>query len=399
MDKYDYVITGSGAAGLSLLVHILDSGKFTDKKILLVDKLPKNKNDRTWCFWEKDAGLFEPVVYKKWNTVWFHEGSFLNKSSEGNASNGSALHDIFPYQYKLIRAIDFYNYCLSIIAGYSNVTVQYGNVEQCVSDGSGTYVVVGGRKIFAEYIFNSIRFGDPVISPGKHYLLQHFKGWIIETPGPVFNEAQATLMDFRITQNDDTSFVYVMPFSETRALVEFTVFSAGLLQEEAYEEALAGYCKKYLNTGRYTIIEQEFGVIPMTDHPFIRRINNIINIGTAGGQTKASSGYTFKFIQKDSKAITDALINTGRPFVAGGGFVRSILNRRFDLYDRTLLNILSNHLFPGERIFSILMKSNKMREVMKFLDNETSLAEELKIIRKLPKGIFLRAAMKSLILT
>ena len=45
---------------------MIRSGKFNDKKILLMDKEPKTKNDRTWCFWEKEAGFFEEIVYKKW---------------------------------------------------------------------------------------------------------------------------------------------------------------------------------------------------------------------------------------------------------------------------------------------------------------------------------------------
>ena len=60
--SYDYIILGAGCAGLSLLMRMIGSNQFNDKKILLIDKEQKNKNDRTWCFWEKDKGLFDPVV-------------------------------------------------------------------------------------------------------------------------------------------------------------------------------------------------------------------------------------------------------------------------------------------------------------------------------------------------
>jgi len=113
MEKYDYIITGAGAAGLSLLVHMIHSGKFSEKKILLLDRLPKDKNDRTWCFWETEPGLFEPVVFRKWNQLWFH-----------GPDGQSALHDIHPYQYKLIRGIDFYNYCFHLFSRYRN-TIHY----------------------------------------------------------------------------------------------------------------------------------------------------------------------------------------------------------------------------------------------------------------------------------
>ena len=46
-------------------MRMIKSGKFSDKKILLIDKEPKTKNDRTWCFWEKGNGFFENIVAKK----------------------------------------------------------------------------------------------------------------------------------------------------------------------------------------------------------------------------------------------------------------------------------------------------------------------------------------------
>jgi lycopene beta-cyclase len=69
--QYDYIISGAGCAGLSLAMHIINSGRLADKKILLIDKDPKRANDRTWCFWEKDKGLFESIVVKEWEKVSF----------------------------------------------------------------------------------------------------------------------------------------------------------------------------------------------------------------------------------------------------------------------------------------------------------------------------------------
>src|SRR5687767_3750621 len=102
-EKYDYIIAGMGCAGLSLAVHLINSKKFSHKKILIIDKDDKKKNDRTWCFWEKEAGLFESIVYRRWKKAWVHDSSL------------SKLMDLSPYEYKLIRGIEFYNYCISLI--------------------------------------------------------------------------------------------------------------------------------------------------------------------------------------------------------------------------------------------------------------------------------------------
>jgi len=377
---YDYIITGAGASGLSLLVHLIKFGKFSNKKILLLEKSPKTNNDRTWCFWETEPGMFEDIVHKRWEKLWFY----------GN-STYAELNDISPYQYKLIRGIDYYNYCLELIKTAPNITVRYGDVEKVVSDHTGTYAVFNGEKIYAQYIFNSIVFNPPGLKKKEYYLLQHFKGWVIKTIEPVFDPLEAVLMDFRVSQDNGTTFVYVMPFSAHEALVEYTLFSDKLLPDEDYTKGLKNYIEHYLFTDEYEVTSEEFGVIPMTNHHFPVRQKNIINIGTAGGNTKASSGYTFQFIQKNSKQITEALIKTGKPFVS-----RSFIKRRFDLYDATLLNILHYNKLSGSDIFTTLMEHNTMSQVFKFLDNDTSLFEELHLIRHLPWKTFAGAALRQL---
>src|SRR6476469_6388561 len=119
---YDYIITGAGCAGLSLLMHLIESGQFTDKKMLLIDKDAKNSNDRTWCFWELDEGVFQPIVKKQWKQLWLQADGFSKKL------------DLQPYQYKLIRGIDFYNYCLDKILQQPNVTFLQASVEKLFSD-------------------------------------------------------------------------------------------------------------------------------------------------------------------------------------------------------------------------------------------------------------------------
>jgi lycopene beta-cyclase len=245
------------------------------------------------------------------------------------------------------------------------------------------------EKIFADYVFNSIVFQKPVLKNNEYYLLQHFKGCILETEQPVFNPAEATLMDFRVSQQHGTTFVYVMPFSATKALVEYTLFTEKLLEPLQYDEGLKEYISSFLQIDSYKIIEEEFGVIPMTNHKFPSAEGGIINIGTAGGQTKASSGYTFRFIQKHSARIVENLIKRKNPFIALPGGPR-----KFRFYDSTLLHILKHNQLPGGKIFTQLFKKNKPQQVLRFLDNESSLGDELKIISSLPTWPFLKAALK-----
>jgi lycopene beta-cyclase len=375
--EYDYIIAGAGCAGLSLLMHIVRSEKFQDKRILVVDKTQKNQNDRTWCFWELNDGMFEEIVYSRWDQLRFF------------SDDVSRLMDISPYKYKLIRGIDFYKFCFGAIGKEPNIEVVYGTVTDIISNGSETSLRVDGRKISARYIFNSIRQEPAPPKKGQYDLLQHFKGWVVNTAQPVFDTAAATLMDFRIDQSQGTAFVYVMPFTPNSALVEYTLFTGQLLEREAYDAALRQYLRDYLHLDNYSVSEEEFGIIPMTNYRFPVADNNIIYLGTAGGQTKGSSGYTFQFIQKHSAAIVKELTTNEQVLNAP-----DVSSRKFRFYDSVLLHVLANDLLPGSKVFSDIFRKNKPVDILQFLDNESSLAQDVRIITSLPTLPFLKAALK-----
>lgn len=375
--QYDYIIAGAGCAGLSLAMHLIHSGRFRDKNILLVDQHPKQSNDRTWCFWQTGKSLFEPIVYKQWQKLFFYGEAF------------SKQLNIEPYKYKMIRGIDFYDFCLEEINRQPNFTVRFDKVEHVFSSDITTGIMLNGNAIHAEYIFNSILFQKPQLSENEYWLLQHFKGWIIETENNVFEPEVATLMDFRIDQQWGTAFCYVLPFTKNRALVEYTVFSPQVLPKEQYDVGLKNYLEQILQLGSYKILDEEFGVIPMTNFEFDAGQNNIINIGTAGGQTKGSSGYTFNFIQKHSNELVQQLMRGKHPSLKTG-------SRRFSFYDSVLLNILYKNTLPGKLIFTRLFQKNQTSKVLRFLDNETSVADELKIISTLPTWPFTKAALQQI---
>jgi lycopene beta-cyclase len=379
LKQYDYIISGAGLAGLSLLMRFMTNPAFNSKKILVVDKAPKNENDHTWCFWEIQPGLFEPVVHHRWQQANFFSSQF------------SSLLDLRPYTYKMIRSIDFYNHVYHEAHKHTNINFIYGNVEALGNAGNKGLVVVDGNQYYADFVFNSILFQKPERPLDALYLLQHFKGFFIETKEPFFNPAEATLMDFRVAPNRGTTFAYVLPFTQTKALVEYTLFSKQLLSDEQYTNALKDYISTMLGLHYYTILEQEFGVIPMTSMKFVKRVGKVINIGTAGGQTKGSSGYTFQFIQKHSDKIVADLLQHGD--IAEN---KSLLQKRFSFYDSTLLNILSGEKLAGDKIFSDLFGKNPAERVLRFLDNETTFEDEINLMGTLPQGVFMKAAWQEI---
>ena len=373
--NYDYIFLGAGCASLSIIVRMIESKKFEEKKILLIDKEPKLKNDRTWCFWEQEAGYFEDLVFHKWDELLFKLSSVETINLElGN------------YRYKMIRGIDFYKKCFSQIELQKNIDTVHGEI---LFEGGGgrNKIKINGEPLLIDdktILFNSI-FRPSVKQKGKFHLLQHFKGWVIETHQAFFKPHLATIMDFSVHQIRGTTFAYILPTSEKRALIEYTLFSEKLLGEKEYDNELKAYIEKLLGPLSYDITEEEFGIIPMTNQDFPTYRNGIYFIGTAGGQTKASTGYTFRFIQKQAGEIVNELISDRF-------FSQNIkTKKRFIFYDSTLLHILSNNLLEGKIIFSKLFKKNRADIIFKFLDNETSISEEIKLLNSLPKMVFLKA--------
>jgi lycopene beta-cyclase len=367
--RYDYIIAGAGCAGRSLAVRL--SKVFVDKNILLVDSNKKTANDRTWCFWEKEPDIFEEIVSCRWNELLF------------NGSYGSRLLDIHPYQYKLIRAIDFYDYTNKII-GESNITVIHGTAENICNGEGYASIMIDGVQFGADYIFSSIPYELPANSHRYTYLLQHFKGWVIETAEAIFDKA--TLMDF--SADSRTEFFYILPYHSKKALVEYTIFSDMVLSNEQYENALSDYIETKLGCKKYSITEVENGCIPMFDRPFKKTDKRIIYIGVAGGNAKASSGYAFRYIQHYTQLIT-ALLQKGQ-YPAPASY------SRFQLYDSIFLRLLADEKLSGKDIFSRLFEKNKAGKILKFLDNETTLLEEAAIFSTLQKRVFATQALKTI---
>src|SRR5439155_22288081 len=94
-EYYDYIIVGCDCAGLSMAVQLIESRKFTDKRILIIDRDKKSKNDRTWCFWEIEDGIFQEIVYRTWDYLLFKSKEHTERMA------------IAPYSYKMIRGIDY----------------------------------------------------------------------------------------------------------------------------------------------------------------------------------------------------------------------------------------------------------------------------------------------------
>lgn len=374
-DNFDYVLLGGGAAGLSLALALVRS-PLRDKSILIIEKDEKKTNDRTWCFWTDAPSPFDGIARRVWTRL-----RFLAPAAD-------RTWNLLPFRYVMLRGLDFYDHARREL-GKHNVTFLRGTGE--VEDGGDFARVMvnlpdgGVQTVTASYVFDSRPPVGRIDNPTYNFLKQHFLGWEVETERPIFDPETVTMFDLCTPQRGGITFFYVLPFTPTRALVEYTLFSPDLLPPEDYETALRGYLAD-LGAGAYRILESERGVIPMTDFPFPRCLGyRLLAIGTRGGRVKPSTGYAFARIQRDSEHIVASLLRRGHPFAIPGDKLR------YRLHDSVMLEILAREPELGRSIFTAIFTKNPIRRVLKFLDDRTAWWEDLPIMAAHAPGPFLRA--------
>lgn len=378
MKTHDYIICGGGMSGLSTAYYLVNSS-LRNKSILIIEPSDKNQNDRTWAFWEQGEGAFESIIYRSWSKLNFF-----------NTKGKHKLLDTAAYNYKVIRGIDFYNFARQELSKHPNVTWRKDTVTEIKDEETKVSVrVSSGDVLTAEFVFDST-YKLNLKRPENYNLLQHFKGTVIETKEDFFDPEIPDMMNFGVEQkNDECRFVYILPFDKKTALIEYTLFSDNLLTPDQYNTELFGYIEKELKLSNYKIIEDEFGVIPMSDEPTEEFPSpRVIRIGTAGGYTNPATGYTFTNTQERLQEIIRQLESTGSPKIK-----TSWWQKRHLLYASVLLNVLKNKRYPIGDVFGQMYERNSTETVFRFLDGKTNFLEELRIMYSTPIYHFGTAAL------
>ena len=370
MKRYDFIILGAGAAGLSLACHLAAS-PLRDRSILLVEKSLHEHSRRTWAFWER-AGAPMPF-----SGLAFHSWRRLLVATPGRTLELRSG----PYIYKAIRSADFYHYAYERLSAFPNIEFLEGSVgvvKDTRDDEDGARIRVGGEWCQGQWVFDS-RFNlggfklPPRPYPGYHYLRMQILGWEIETDHPSFDPQVATFLDFRTPQRSTepgggSRFLYVLPSHRRRALVEHVACipaSHRLMHKQEQEEALKSYIERTLGITGYTVAGQEQGVNPMTDYPFPRRTSShAMTIGIAGGMLKPSTGFAFARIQRDSAAIVSSLLDHGHPFDVPR------TEWPYRLFEPVMLWAMAR---DGEKVGSLLgalFKVGRTHRILSFLDEK-----------------------------
>lgn len=370
MENYDYIILGGGCAGLSLAFH-MKKGGIKGKRILILEEKRKVKNDRTWCFWSAEKPELGSLQSKNWQKMGFESSNFRK------------VEQLDELSYHYIKGSDYYKEIRLAIADDPMFEYKEERVERIIKKENGVQIISTHQQYEATWVFNSIPFQPPK-SKKDIWLKQHFYGYFLETETNSFDPEEVMFMDFNTPY--ENAFFYVLPLSPTRALVEFTVFSSSVWSENIYKQQLEDYLREKKGIEQYTITEIEKGVIPMTSYVFPKMENErVMNIGTRGGMTKPTTGYTFIHIQEDSRKIVEQLLKTGSPIY------KDTRKKRYRFYDNLLLDIIKHEPDKLKLVMTTLFKRNNIPTILRFLDEKTSLTQELWLLLRLPWLPFFRA--------
>lgn len=375
----DYLFVGLGAANSLLLAQLHLNNNLNGKKIAVIEPHEKSQNDRTFCFWSTYDELrqlnLDHLVYKKWTNI---------------KVSGTPAQNISPKNYYCIQSIDLYNQTKSILQNHSVIYLNehWNGTPQLNKD--GCEITVNNHVLTATYVFDSRPPKFQLPEKNQSQLYQSFFGWEVETATQTFDTSTAVLMDFDLSNTGLCEFMYVLPFAENRALIELTRFGKEKMTEAHANKILNEYTQKI--SASFKIVEKEKGVIPMSSTRIekVDSIENWIQTGTAAGLLKPSTGYAFHAMAQDALQLAECIRNQKK-------FQRNPSNSRFKFYDRLLLKILEKTPEHGKTIFEQLFNRVPLKEVLRFLNEQTNLSNEIKIFSVLPKPVFIKAAINDFI--
>ena len=351
MKEFNYIIIGGGCAGLSLAYELETHDKLKNKNLAIIEPRDEYKRDKTWSFWKVFPHNFEDCVKKSWNNFTI------------NSPNETKYIECKTTPYQTIDSELFYNKILSKLKLNKNITF-FKNINEVNKSNS--------------IIFNSVAKYDDQ----KNKLWQHFCGVEIETDKEFFDDEIFNLMDFACDQRNKVHFFYTLPFTKNKALVETTWISE--LDNDNlkdYDQQIDNYLSNHLNIRNCKINYKEEGAIPLFRQKSIKKLNEI-NIGSAGGMTRLSTGYTFLNIQEQSKYIRENIDNINKVKLFQ-------INKKYDFLDNIFLKVLKKNSSQMGNIFYKMFDSSPS-SIINFLSNKSSLFEDLEIISKMPKTIFIK---------
>lgn len=366
------IILGGGCAGLSLGLRLAEYTGLK-KKVIILEHRNTYENDRTWCFWKTAPHRFDNLITKSWSKMSI---AFEARKTVANCHKT-------PYQ--MLQAGRFYDDVIGKIQLSPNVELRLGVRANSSPSKRGPqwHIETDHGVLTADHIIDTRP--EPNITSNDAMLWQCFLGHEIECSSAVFNPAVVTLMDFQLCFDGNVHFSYVLPLSETRALIETTVFGPKRLNAEALSVLQADNLKRVCGEAAFKVKRLESGILPMTT---VRPDNEVelgyVRTGLFHGGARPSSGYAFQRIQRWADKCALAL-SLGQP--ACGHEADQFTTRAMD---GLFLKVLRAAPEEGAELFTRLFERVDSARIIRFLSDAGTIADKIAIISALPASLFLK---------
>ncbi len=368
----DILILGGGCAGLSLALRLAAHGEDCPRTAV-IESRSHYVNDRTWCFWDDRSAHLRHLVQHRWPTV-----------SLADAGRRVTV-DCHEIPYAMIPAETFYAHATAALAETTRVGLAMNEpiVAEPRKEGGLWRVETRHGSRCAKRLIDT----RPQRSPerGAAVLWQSFSGQEIECDAARFDPGMAHLMDFSPSRNGRITFLYLLPTSPHRALVEATVFAPDPLGPEDLAEELAAFIHRQVDGSNHVVLRSEHGALPMGQAALARGADvSHVRAGVAAGGARPASGFAFQRIQRWADACAGALIagEPPLPHPPDPWITRAM--------DALFLRVLRAQPERAPELFLALFALRDPRRIIRFMSDHAMLADYAAIALALPPWLFLR---------
>jgi lycopene beta-cyclase len=266
----DFIIVGGGLAGCLLALRL--SQLKSKPRWILLEQSGTLGGNHTWSFHASDIGQSMEWVRPLVRTTWKrHVVQFPELRRE--------LHS----EYCSVRSSDMHR---TVIQTLGTSRIRFNTTVHSVTDQS--VAMASGETLSAKSVLDArgIAFGEAGLCGYQKFVGIDFE---LESPHGL---SAPVLMDACVPQEDGFRFFYLLPWSETRVLVEDTRYSdSAHVDVQAYRREIENYVARR-GWKVKSIAHEEVGSLPI---PFVKDLPWVRpgSLGMRSGLFHPTTGYSF----------------------------------------------------------------------------------------------------------
>lgn len=360
---YDVVIAGGGLAGRSLAYFLSREPELAGARILIIDDAEDRYPHRSLIYWH-DHALPLPLT---------PAATFTSLAVD--AGPAQRVLPLKRHRLCLTSSRAVFRCLDEVIDAKPQITRLDARVLRVRAHADSVEVALSEGRIFtASHCFDSTLPRTGIKAP----LLMSGEVRRVRTAHDAFDPSIATFIDFRSGEHDPVHFHCVLPISAREAVVEVTRIMPGKVPspEFSFEQATSAYLRRVWGVREFSLLSVERGSIPLGVHPSSPRGRHV-RIGTPSGAVKATTGYGFTRILRQSQHIASTLASTGSPHAPRP-------SPRFRWYDKPVLKMWKHDPEHAVQFMKAAFTSGDADLVLDFLDERTTFAQERELLRCMP---------------